>query len=95
MRLYTIHDALPMLPVIPKPASVKLQKAMEGGGSNHRKLSALRCLSPHPPSPLRLRHDLCLFRRRVDFGSIGLYLAKSTSTAAEPMNFLVRLGRRF
>ncbi len=31
----------------------------------------------------------------VDFGGLGLYLAKSVTTGAEPMNFLVRLGRRF
>ena len=31
----------------------------------------------------------------VDFGELGFYLAKSTSTAKEPLNFLVRVGRRF
>lgn len=31
----------------------------------------------------------------VDFGELGFYLAKSTSTANEPLNFLVRVGRRF
>lgn len=31
----------------------------------------------------------------VDFGGLGFYLAKSVTTGAEPMNFLVRLGRRF
>lgn len=31
----------------------------------------------------------------VDFGDIGFYLAKSVSSGREPMNFLVRLGRRF
>ena len=31
----------------------------------------------------------------VDFGELGFYLAKSTSTAKEPVNFLVRVGRRF
>jgi hypothetical protein len=31
----------------------------------------------------------------VDFGSLGLYLAKSVTTGREPMNFIVRVGRRF
>jgi len=31
----------------------------------------------------------------VDFGGIGFYLAKATSTPREKMNFIVRLGRRF
>ncbi len=31
----------------------------------------------------------------VDFGEIGFYGAKSLSTGREPVNFLVRLGRRF
>jgi hypothetical protein len=31
----------------------------------------------------------------VDFGPIGFYLAKATSTKKERVNFLVRLGRRF
>lgn len=31
----------------------------------------------------------------VDFGPIGFYIAKSVTTAKEPLNFLVRLGRRF
>jgi hypothetical protein len=31
----------------------------------------------------------------VDLGGFGVYLAKSVTTAKEPMNFLVRLGRRF
>ena len=31
----------------------------------------------------------------LDFGAIGVYLAKSTSTGREPMNVIVRLGRRF
>ncbi len=31
----------------------------------------------------------------VDFGSLGLYLAKSTSSPREPVNFRVRFGRRF
>lgn len=31
----------------------------------------------------------------VDFGGLGFYLAKSVSTGSEPLNFLVRLGRRF
>jgi hypothetical protein len=31
----------------------------------------------------------------VDFGGLGFYLAKSVTTGAEPVNFLVRLGRRF
>jgi outer membrane protein assembly factor BamA len=31
----------------------------------------------------------------LDFGSLGVYLAKSTSTGREPMNVIVRLGRRF
>lgn len=31
----------------------------------------------------------------LDFGHIGLYAAKSTSTPSEPMNFFVRLGHRF
>lgn len=31
----------------------------------------------------------------VDFGGLGFYVAKSVTTGAEPMNFLVRLGRRF
>lgn len=51
-----------------------------------------------------IRHDrglpaLSSFRTSigggVDFGSLGVYLAKSTSTAKEPVNFLVRVGRRF
>ena len=43
--------------------------------------------------------DLSTFRTSigggVDFGSLGLYLAKATSTPDEPMNFIVRFGRRF
>jgi hypothetical protein len=31
----------------------------------------------------------------LDFGSLGVYLAKSTSTGREPLNVIVRLGRRF
>lgn len=31
----------------------------------------------------------------VDFGGLGFYLAKSVTTGSEPVNFLVRLGRRF
>lgn len=31
----------------------------------------------------------------IDFGGIGLYLAKAVATGPEPMNVLVRLGRRF
>ncbi|MCL4215164.1 MAG: hypothetical protein KJZ74_14765 [Gemmatimonadales bacterium] len=31
----------------------------------------------------------------VDFGSIGFYFAKALSTGDEPMNVIVRLGRRF
>lgn len=31
----------------------------------------------------------------LDFGSLGVYLAKATSTGREPMNVIVRLGRRF
>lgn len=31
----------------------------------------------------------------LDFGELGVYLAKSTSTAREPVNVIVRLGRRF
>jgi hypothetical protein len=31
----------------------------------------------------------------IDFGSIGIYLAKSVSTSDEPVNVIVRLGRRF
>jgi hypothetical protein len=31
----------------------------------------------------------------LDFGSLGVYVAKSTSTGREPMNVIVRLGRRF
>lgn len=31
----------------------------------------------------------------LDFGSFGVYLAKSTSTAAEPMNVIVRVQHRF
>lgn len=31
----------------------------------------------------------------VDFGPIGFYIAKSVTTAKEPVNFVVRLGRRF
>lgn len=31
----------------------------------------------------------------LDFGSLGVYVAKSTSTGKEPMNVIVRLGRRF
>ncbi len=51
-----------------------------------------------------IRHDkglppLRTFRTSVglgvDFGELGFYLAKSTSTAKEPVNFLVRVGRRF
>lgn len=51
-----------------------------------------------------IRHDkgippLASFRTSiglgVDFGELGFYLAKSTSTAKEPVNFLVRVGRRF
>lgn len=51
-----------------------------------------------------IRHDrglpaLSSFRTSigagVDFGSLGVYLAKSTSTGKEPVNFLVRVGRRF
>jgi hypothetical protein len=43
--------------------------------------------------------DLSSFRTSigagVDFGSLGLYIAKATSTSREPMNVIVRLGRRF
>jgi len=43
--------------------------------------------------------DLSSFRTSigagVDFGSLGLYLAKATSSSREPMNLIVRLGRRF
>jgi len=51
-----------------------------------------------------IRHDrglpaLSSFRTSigggVDFGSLGFYLAKATSTGQEPVNFLVRVGRRF
>jgi hypothetical protein len=51
-----------------------------------------------------IRHDsgipeLSSFRTSigggVDFGSLGLYLAKATSTPKEPVNFIVRFGRRF
>lgn len=31
----------------------------------------------------------------LDFGSIGVYVAKATSTGREPINVIVRLGRRF
>ncbi len=31
----------------------------------------------------------------LDFGSLGIYVAKATSTGREPMNVIVRLGRRF
>ncbi|MEK0430395.1 MAG: hypothetical protein RL139_199 [Gemmatimonadota bacterium] len=31
----------------------------------------------------------------IDFGGIGIYVAKAVSTGQEPMNVLVRLGRRF
>lgn len=31
----------------------------------------------------------------IDFGSLGVYLAKSVSTGREPVNVIVRLGRRF
>ena len=31
----------------------------------------------------------------IDFGGLGVYLAKSTSTGREPVNVIVRLGRRF
>jgi hypothetical protein len=31
----------------------------------------------------------------IDFGSLGIYLAKALSTGSEPMNVIVRLGRRF
>ncbi|MBX3174572.1 MAG: BamA/TamA family outer membrane protein [Gemmatimonadaceae bacterium] len=31
----------------------------------------------------------------VDFGDIGFYFAKALTTGREPVNFLVRLGRRF
>lgn len=31
----------------------------------------------------------------LDFGEIGIYLAKATSTGREPVNVIVRLGRRF
>ncbi len=31
----------------------------------------------------------------LDFGDIGVYVAKSTSTGREPLNVIVRLGRRF
>lgn len=31
----------------------------------------------------------------VDLGGLGIYFAKSVTTAKEPVNFLVRLGRRF
>ena len=31
----------------------------------------------------------------IDFGGIGVYVAKALSTGGEPMNVLVRLGRRF
>lgn len=31
----------------------------------------------------------------LDFGSLGIYFAKALSTGSEPMNVIVRLGRRF
>ncbi|MEY2733972.1 MAG: hypothetical protein RL340_1031, partial [Gemmatimonadota bacterium] len=31
----------------------------------------------------------------LDFGGLGLYLAKAVSTGREPMNLLLRVGRRF
>ena len=31
----------------------------------------------------------------IDFGSIGLYAAKAVSSGKEPMNLLLRVGRRF
>lgn len=31
----------------------------------------------------------------LDFGSIGVYFAKALSTGSEPMNVIIRLGRRF
>ncbi|MFN0098338.1 MAG: hypothetical protein ACKVS7_06680 [Gemmatimonadaceae bacterium] len=31
----------------------------------------------------------------IDFGSIGIYLAKAVSTSDEPVNVIVRMGRRF
>jgi len=31
----------------------------------------------------------------IDFGSLGIYLAKATSTASEPMNVIVRVNHRF
>lgn len=31
----------------------------------------------------------------IDFGGLGVYLAKSVSTGREPVNVIVRLGRRF
>ncbi|MEX2182154.1 MAG: hypothetical protein WD771_08940 [Gemmatimonadaceae bacterium] len=43
--------------------------------------------------------DLSSFRTTlgggVDFGALGLYVAKATSTPKEPVNFYVRIGRRF
>lgn len=51
-----------------------------------------------------IRHDrglppLSTFRTSVgagvDFGSLAVYVAKATSTGREPMNVVVRLGRRF
>lgn len=31
----------------------------------------------------------------IDFGRVGIYVAKSTTTAREPMNVIVRVGHRF
>lgn len=51
-----------------------------------------------------IRHDtgippLSSFRTSIgggiDFGAIGFYLAKATSTGSEPVNVIVRMGRRF
>jgi hypothetical protein len=54
--------------------------------------------------PANIRHDdglppLSTFRTSIgaglDFGSVGVYVAKATSTGREPINVIVRLGRRF
>ena len=58
--------------------------------------------TPESPSPIshgRGLPPLSSFRTSIgggiDFGDIGIYVAKSVSTPKETMNVIVRLGRRF
>lgn len=61
------------------------------GWTIDRGLGGIRQSSGVPP--------LSTFRTSIggglDFGSLGIYLAKAVSTADEPVNVIVRLGRRF